>query len=168
MIRLARSADLPLLPAIEDAAGTRFAGTSGALDADIPAISITDFAAGLVADSLWLAVDTDDRPLGFLLAQARGVWLHVRELDVHPDHNGKGLGRALIAAATAHAPALGCDRLSLTTFRDIPWNAPWYRRQGFVELLASDQPGWLAAILAHEAVLGLDPANRCAMCRPLP
>lgn len=167
MIRRATPTDLPLLPAIEDAAGTRFAGTSAAMDADLPAVPMAAFAAAQAADCLWVAVAGDDVPVGFLLAERRAQFLHVRELDVHPDHGGRGLGRALIAAAVAAAPALGCTALSLTTFRDIPWNAPWYGRQGFVEVAAPDRPAFLSALLAEEAALGLDPANRCAMVRPL-
>lgn len=167
MIRCARLADLPLLPAIEDAAGTRFIGTSAVGDMDLPNVPGSAFAAAEARGSLWVAVDADDRPLGFLLAEPHPPWLHIQELDVHPDHNGRGLGRALVAAAATAAPRLGCDRLSLTTFRDIAWNAPWYRRQGFDELAAGDCPGWLVAKLVHEAEVGLDPANRCAMVRPV-
>lgn len=164
-IRLAHPGDLAALPAIEDAAGTRFLGTSAALDASLPNVSLAAFAAGQARGSLWVATDAGDAPVGFLLAEPRPPWLHIRELDVHPGHNGVGLGRALVAAAGAAAPALGCDRLSLTTFRDIPWNAPWYARQGFADL--AEPPCWLAAILAEEAAAGLDPANRCAMVRLL-
>ena len=167
MIRFAALEDLPLLPAIEAAAGTRFVGTSAVADADLPSISLAAFAAGLDGGSLWIAANASNQPVGFLLAEARPPWLHLRELDVHPDHNGHGHGRALIATAAAAARQLDCDQLSLTTFRDIPWNAPWYARQGFVELAGADLPDWLATTLAHEAALGLDPANRCAMVKPL-
>lgn len=160
-IRPAHPGDLNVLPAIEDAAGTRFLGTSAALDANLPNVPMAALAAAQARGSLWVAVDIADTPVGFLLAEPRPPWLHIRELDVHPDHNGAGLGRALVAAAATAAPALGCDRLSLTTFRDIPWNAPWYARQGFAE--PADPPDWLVAILAEEAAAGLDPANRCAM-----
>lgn len=165
IIRLAHPGELARLSDIEDAAGTRFLGTSAALDASLPNVPMAAFAAGLARRSLWVAIDAGHAPVGFLLAEPRPPWLHIRELDVHPDHNGAGLGRALVAAAEAAAAALGYDGLSLTTFRDIPWNAPWYARQGFAEV--TEPPDWLAAILAEEAAAGLDPANRCAMAKLL-
>jgi GNAT superfamily N-acetyltransferase len=124
-------------------------------------------AAAWARGSLWVAVDAADAPLGFLLAEPVEKWLHLLELDVHPGAQGRGLGAALIDAAAAAAPGFGCDRLSLTTFIDIPWNAPWYRRLGFGEIAAADQPDWLAGILVSETETGLDPANRCAMIRLL-
>lgn len=166
MIRLARPDDLPLLPAIEDAAGMRFVGTSAALDATLPNVPATAFAVAQRRRSLWVAVDADDVPIGFLLAEPHPPWLHIQELDVHPDHKGQGLGRALIAAAAQASGGLACHGLSLTTYRDIAWNAPWYRRLGFVEVAAAARPAWLTAKLAHEAEHGIDPASRCAMTRP--
>lgn len=166
MIRRARPDDVQHLAAIENAAGARFIGTDAALDNDMPNVPDDAFATAQAHDSLWVAVAGDDRPVGFLLAEARAPWLHIQELDVHPAHGGRGLGRALIAAAAAAAPALGCHRLSLTAFRSIAWNAPWYARLGFVEMAMDVRPEWLAAKLAHEVALGLDPANRCAMHRP--
>ncbi|KPF74681.1 hypothetical protein IP88_07855 [alpha proteobacterium AAP81b] len=162
-VRRAHERDLALLAAIEDAAGEMFAGTSAAADMTLTTTPIDVHAAACARGSLWVAVDGDDAPLGFLLAEPVDTWLHILELDVHPDAQGRGLGAALIAAAGAAAGDFGCDRLSLTTFIDIPWNAPWYRRLGFAEIAAADQPDWLRGILRREAETGLDPANRCAM-----
>jgi hypothetical protein len=53
--------------------------------------------------------------------------------------------------------------VTLTTFRDIAWNAPFYARCGFAELADRDLNPRLAAIRVREAALGLDVANRCAM-----
>ncbi len=167
VVRSARPDDLPQLGAIEDAAGMMFAGTSAAADLVLTTTPVDVHAAACARGSLWVVVDAQDLPQGFLLAESVDAWLHILELDVHPDAQGRGLGAALIAAAGAAAPGFGCDRLSLTTFIDIPWNRAWYRRLGFVDVAAADQPDWLAGILVREAETGLDPANRCAMVRPL-
>ena len=41
--------------------------------------------------------------------------------------------------------------VTLTTFRDVPWNAPYYERLGFRTLAADEITPGLAAIRAHEA-----------------
>jgi N-acetylglutamate synthase-like GNAT family acetyltransferase len=43
----------------------------------------------------------------------------------------KRIGRQLIACVADHARTLGLTSLTLTTFRDVPWNAPFYARLGF-------------------------------------
>lgn len=53
--------------------------------------------------------------------------------------------------------------MTLTTFRDVPWNAPFYARRGF-ELLDDTTIGErLQTILEKEAGHGLPRARRCAM-----
>jgi GNAT superfamily N-acetyltransferase len=80
-----------------------------------------------------------------------------------------GHGGALLAAAIAAAPGLGCARLSLITDRLLPWNAPFYARRGFVAVAADEAPvpPWLAAKLLPQPGDGLDPARRCLMVRSL-
>lgn len=165
MIRLARPADLPLLAAIEISAALRFIGTPMAFAANDAPAPRHVLDAALAANSLWVAVDTADVPIGFLRGEPVDGWFHILEISVLATAQGRGHGAALVAAAAAAAPGRGCDRLSLTTDRDIAFNGPWYRRLGFTEIAASAAPGWIAAILAHEADAGLDPLRRCAMVR---
>ncbi len=165
MIRLARPTDLPLLPAIVVSATTLFAGTAMAHVVDGPTTPAKALLAGLEAHSLWVAAAP--QPCGFLLAAATAGWLHIQELSVARDAQGRGLGAALLQAAIAAAPALRCARLSLTTDRWLAWNAPFYARHGFAEVAAHDPalPEWLAGLPAHAAAGGLDPARRCIMVR---
>jgi GNAT superfamily N-acetyltransferase len=165
MIRPARLADLPLLPAIEASAATLFVGTAMAHVVGGATTPIDALERGLAHGSLWVADDAG--PCGFLLATPEVDWLHVFELSVARSAQGRGLGAALLAAAVAGAPALGCKRLSLTTDRFLAWNAPFYARHGFAEVAADDPalPDWLAAMPQREAHSGLDPARRCIMVR---
>jgi hypothetical protein len=57
--------------------------------------------------------------------------------------------------------------LTLTTFTQVPWNAPYYARCGF-RLLDDDflAPG-LRKIREHEAALGLDRWPRACLYRAL-
>ncbi len=165
MIRLACLDDLPLLAAIEVSAGQRFLGTPMAFAADHPPSPIDALESALALDCLWVATDAADTLVGFLFAKAVDGWFHILEVSVAVP--GIGHGTALLDAAAAAAPGLDCDRLSLTTDRDIVFNGPWYRRRGFVELTPADAPDWLAAMPEREAESGLDPARRAIMVRKL-
>ena len=159
--------DLPLLGAIEISAGQRFLGTPMAFAAGHPPSPVDALAAALAQGALWVATDADDVPLGFVFGEAVDGWFHILEMSVAMGAQGNGFGAALLAAVAEAAPGLGCDRLSLTTDRDIAFNGPWYRRHGFVEIAAIDAPNWLAAIPAREAASGLDAARRAIMVRRL-
>ena len=51
-----------------------------------------------------------------------------------PITGGRGIGRALLRAGCAWAAAHGYDELTLATYRDVPWNGPFYASEGFVEI----------------------------------
>ncbi|CFW92670.1 acetyltransferase [Bordetella pertussis] len=86
---------------------------------------------------------------------------------------GAGLAGFLVAERTADAlpidaaAAAGLPAITLTTFRDLPWNQPFYARLGFATLQADGLNVRLQAILAREASLGLPAARRCAMRREI-
>jgi GNAT superfamily N-acetyltransferase len=79
---------------------------------------------------------------------------HVDQVSVLPDHGRRGIGRALLEGAIGWAASSDHHELTLTTFRDVPFNAPFYRTLGFVEV--TDLAPGLAAIRAHELEVGLD------------
>jgi hypothetical protein len=74
----------------------------------------------------------------------------------------------LLAAACEWAHVAGYSAITLTTYRDVAWNAPFYSRRGFVELAADDLAPELAAIRERERAAGLDEVGpRVAMRRKL-
>jgi GNAT superfamily N-acetyltransferase len=92
---------------------------------------------------------------------------HLREIDVHPQHAGHGLGRRLIEVVSVWARMRGASALTLTTFGDNPWNGPYYARLGFRPLdLATLAPA-LQAVRQEEASAGLPMAQRICMQRDL-
>ena len=105
--------------------------------------------------------------MAFALFEPLGEGLHLEEVDVHPDHGRQGLGARLIDAGAARARELGLREITLTTFREIPWNAPYYERIGFRVLARTDWSGALVAQVAEEARGGLDPEKRVVMRRPV-
>lgn len=86
-------------------------------------------------------------------------------MDVLRTHQGKGIGRGLLDTARAYAQAQGLAALSLTTFRNVPWNAPFYASFGFREWDPQDAPASIRQALAYEAAKGL--SDRCAMLMEL-
>jgi len=113
---------------------------------------------------LWTAVHRSSQvSVGFALATIVDGSAHLLEMDVLPEHARRGLGRALAGEVATWARAQGFPTVTLTTFRHLPWNAPFYRRLGFVEISDSDLSPELAQHLAREAEHGLDPTQRTAM-----
>ena len=165
-IRPATDEDTEHLPAIELAAGKAFAATEE--DLGVEELGDADwFRRSQREGLLFVAVDERDDPVAFAFFEAFPESLHLEEIDVHPDHAGHGLGARLIEAGVPAAGERGLPRMTLTTFREVPWNAPYYARLGFREL---PREAWTAAIrerVAHEAEHGLDPARRLVMVRDL-
>lgn len=110
----------------------------------------------------WVAVDEDDRPVAFLVAEDERPDLHIEEIAVRHDRQKQGLGRALIEQAIGTARAKGYRAVTLTTFREVPWNAPFYRKLGFETLEAAQLNARLVEALRSEEVR-FPAGSRCAM-----
>ncbi len=94
--------------------------------------------------------------------------LHVEQISVHPDAARRGVGRALLAYAADRARAEGLTALTLTTFADVPWNAPYYTRLGFRALTEPELTPGLRRIRAEESAHGLDRWPRVCMRAEVP
>jgi GNAT superfamily N-acetyltransferase len=88
-------------------------------------------------------------------------WLE--EINVHPDHGRRGIGRALVLEVARWARTAGATVLGLTTFRDVAWNAPFYRRLGFRELAPAGLLPSHREILDDERRRGLPMERRVLM-----
>ncbi|MGA2835177.1 MAG: GNAT family N-acetyltransferase [Acidimicrobiales bacterium] len=95
-----------------------------------------------------------DPAVGFVSLEIVDGAVHIDQLSVLPSHGRRGIGLALLDEATCWARTCGHHTMTLTAFRDVPWNAPFYRRHGF-ETMSDPGPG-LAAIREHEREVGLD------------
>jgi GNAT superfamily N-acetyltransferase len=126
-----------------------------------------EFAEALREGLLWCALGVRGEVIGYAIALWLGRDLHLDEIDVHPQHQRRGIGRALMEAVSAHARAHGARRLTLTTFRSVPWNMPWYTRLGFIALSADALPFELAEIFEAEIARGLVRERRVAMALDL-
>jgi GNAT superfamily N-acetyltransferase len=162
-IRPARPDEARLLLDIEDAAGRLY--VDAGLPGDLPGLDPALVDAAIADGTTWVSVDEHDRPIGFALCLRFEGALHLRELDVLPTYMRRGIGRALVELVHSRARECEFGCITLTTFADVPWNAPLYRRWGFEVVAPADQPSFLAEIRAHEeaGVLRLWP--RVAMAR---
>ncbi len=79
---------------------------------------------------------------------------HIDQLSVVPERGGHGIGRDLLEEAIHWARRHGLSGVTLATFEDVPWNAPFYRRVGFE--VVTDLPPGLDAVRNHERASGLD------------
>ena len=163
-IRAAIAEDWPLLQAIEVAAGERFreVGMDEIADADPPTVDDLRAAAAVL-----VAVDDDGAPIGYARLELVDGHAHLEQLSVVPGHGGRGVGTDLIDAAARWAMGRGDREITLTTFRDVPFNAPVYERRGFAVVPEAAWTDGLRALVAEESGHGLDPTARVVMRRPL-
>lgn len=158
--------DVPALPALERSAAQAFRQLPHlAWLADSDVMNEAEHLAFVSEGCSWVAVDDQDQALGFLCASIADDALHIHELSVRQEAQGRGLGRRLLDQARHAARLKGLAWLTLTTFDDVPWNAPFYARYGFEPIPATRLDARLRAILASELAHGLD--QRCAKRLPL-
>ena len=166
-IRLAGVADPPLLPAIERAAATLFReyfDETGLTEAAIEHTnSVEDFAAAQRDGLLWVAVDKEDAPIGFAMLRRFDDVLHLHEFDVHPAHARHGLGRSLLEHVREWARQNCFTAITLTTYRNVLWNAPFYERMGFLTMAECEWSAALRAIWEKERKMGWKLSARVAM-----
>jgi GNAT superfamily N-acetyltransferase len=159
IIRVATMAELPLLLEIERASGEIFR--------DIGMPEIADDAPmpveTLAHHHVWVAEEHE--PVAFAVATVIDRCAHIEQVSVHPTHARLGIGRRLLDHIAGWATAQGLQGLTLTTFREVPWNGPYYERIGF-RVLTELTPG-LEAVIAAETARGLKPDTRVCMRRDL-
>lgn len=166
-IRHVTHAELPALRTLERAAGSPFRdlGMAEIADDEPPALDVLERYRR--AGRAWVAVttDADVRPVAYLIAEPVDGALHVEQVSVHPDFAHRRIGEALLAYAAERARDEGLSGLTLTTFTEVPWNAPYYARLGFCPLGEAELTPGLRKIRAAEAEAGLDRWPRVCMRR---
>jgi GNAT superfamily N-acetyltransferase len=165
-IRLARPDEIERLPAIELAAAELFRGQDlGEFTLD-DCSDVADLAEAQREDRLWVAA-CDGEPIGFAFACTVGGLPHLDEIDVLPAHGRRGVGAALLARVIEWARAQDAPSLTLSTFRDVAWNAPFYAKFGFRPLDDAELTAPYRALRETEAALGLPMHRRVLMRLPL-
>ncbi|HEX8767137.1 MAG TPA: GNAT family N-acetyltransferase [Jatrophihabitans sp.] len=162
VIEPATPADLPHLIEVEVAADTLFeeagyGSTPGPADLD-------DLASATLL--LVARQQPGDPPVGYIRVETVDDHPHIEGLSVLPNQMRRGIGTALVTAVCRWATEEGYRQITLCTFGDVPWNGPFYARQGFTEIPAPSPA--LRALRQREVQLGLDGmGRRCVMRRAL-
>jgi len=145
-IRAAGPEDFATLREIEEEADKLF------LDVGIGPFTVSEEEDHLARAAVVFV--SGDPPVGFACVEIVDDLAHVWQLSVHPTAARQGRGRALVHAVCDWARQHGYPAVTLTTFRDVPWNGPFYGRLGFREL--EELPPGLRAVRSHERDIGDD------------
>src|SRR5262245_54084823 len=162
-IGLARPDEVFLLPKIERRACDLFLESPLTRDLPLDVTPLVDFDAGQRAGLLWVARLDGGPPVGFALLEELGHEWHLEELDVLPEHGRQGIGARLVRTICAFAERRDRRSVTLSTFREIPWNAPFYRRLGFRVLRSDELTPALRLRVQRETDHGLPPEQRVVM-----
>jgi GNAT superfamily N-acetyltransferase len=163
-IRLARPRDLLQVPIIECAAAQLLRGHAPESVLH-ETTSHAELDAARRLGHLWVAV-ADETPVGFAHVETLDtLTAHLKEIDVLPSHGRRGVGTSLVSHVCRWAASAGYLWVTLTTFRNVPWNMPFYLRLGFRVVDARDYTPVLSAIVDDEGRRGLDSSRRVVMKR---
>ena len=161
-LRPATLADLDLMLEIEIAAAKLF--PSSVLPAHVGRIgSLGEIRAGIAAGLAWVAEAEQNSVVGFVVVEIIGTSMHIVEMDVLPSYGRQGIGSQLLEHTMIQCKAMGLHETTLTTFLNIPWNAPFYAQHGFKIAGSVSHLPHLSQVLQREALRGL--RERVAMVR---
>lgn len=167
VIRPAAPLDLLAIPGIESAAGSAFAAIGMVEIADDTVPTVEELTPYQQAGRAWVAVDDRDQSVAYLIAELVDGCLYIEQVSVHPGWAHQGVGRSLIDESADWAARHGLAALTLTTFAEVPWNAPYYLTLGFQVVPEALLTPGLREIRRAEAARGLDAWPRVCMSRPV-
>jgi len=161
-IRLAAASDIEPMRALERRAAQRFLSIGYDYCADGPVRDPEEHVRAMT-EGVTIVAEAGGDLAGFAMAERLDGEGHLVEIDVDPLHQGCGMGRRLIVSVEDWAGGHGFVGLTLTTYRDVPWNAPYYARLGFTVFEPGPERPGLRATIAKEAAAGFAFAPRVAM-----
>lgn len=164
--RLANTDDIPQIAPLETAAAEVFRTIGMETIAEDEPISEETLLQAVNDHRLWVATEYGTLR-AYLLAELLPESLHIEQVTVHPDAAHRGIGAMLIESVAADPRAIALGQITLTSFENVPWNAPYYERIGFVDIAEPQWPSGIAAIVQAERDKGLMAWPRVVMMRTL-
>ena len=155
-VRQAEPRDFAAIERIETAADQIFIDTFNP-DHWPPAASAADrLAQGgfLLVGEVENRTDNQRETVGFTHVIETAGLAHLEQVSVQPVFGRRGYGRILVEAAMHAARERGHDELTLRTYAELPWNAPFYRSLGFVP--SSPRGTFLLGLVEAERAEGLE------------
>lgn len=162
--RFAAPHDANAIRTIEFEAGQRFASVGLAGIADASPMELAVVERKIAADEIIVAVAAG-AACGFVMFEPQPTRIFIQELDVLTSYAGRRIGAALIEQVAQLARRRQLTQLILSTYRDVPWNAPYYRRLGFRDIGATELDAALIARRDAHIAQGLDESRRVFMRR---
>ncbi|WNJ77490.1 GNAT family N-acetyltransferase [Cedecea neteri] len=156
--------DIDELQRVEAAAAHRFLALPEL--AFLATAGVTDrqtHAAAIENNLAWKVAGSDGRIKGFCYCERHEDELYLAEISTHPDFQRQGVGAMLLAEVKRTGQVLGVSQITLTTYRDVSWNGPWYGRHGFDIINEAELTPALVSRLVHQYDEGLMVLPRCAM-----
>lgn len=160
-LRPGRTADIFRLQEIERAAAELFRD-SDLIDIDVMSVIPMGDHIACIEEGISIVAEIGSRIVGFVIGEMHGAVAYLRELDVDPHFQRRGLGARLVRAYVDAARTRSAQAIYLSTFRDPPWNAPFYRRLGFADVDRADYLPWMTEMEAAQAAF-LDLSTRVFM-----
>ena len=128
-IRPATLEDVPQVEACAEAAYEIYVEAIGKK----PAPMVADFAGAQAAGQLHVA-EVNGEVAGFVVFYQRKDHVHLENVAVSPDHQGKGVGRALVDFVEQDALARGLAAVELYTNVKMTGNLTLYPALGYSEI----------------------------------
>jgi ribosomal protein S18 acetylase RimI-like enzyme len=148
VVRTATVGDVASMQAVDVVARQRFRQIDDARiarSADDPPYWTEGLTRAATEQRAWVAVDNLGAVIGFAVACLLDGEGHLDELAVTPAHGRRGVGRALVDEVLVWSAARALASVTLITFRDVPWNGPFYEKLGF-EAVTALTPALQAAL----------------------
>ena len=134
-VRPATLADLPAIKALITAAYSRYLTR---MDKP-PGPMLRDYGPSVEAGSTWVV---GHPVVGVLTLVPAADRLLIENIALHPDAQGRGLGRSLMGFAEQEAARLGITRMTLFTHEVMTENLAIYGHLGYVEVERRSEDGY--------------------------
>ncbi len=165
-IRRGVAADIRVLQDLERDAAQSFRTIGYDFCADGPVRTNAEHQRGLEY-GVTLVAEIHDQAAGFVMLWPVDGRAHITEVSVARVVQKRGIGRALVEAAEEWTRNEGFSEITLTTFSDVSWNAPYYHSLGYSVFTPGKAHKELADVQAEEMKSGFNVKPRVAMKKTL-
>ena len=170
IVRLAEPGDIAQLPSVERRSVRLFddwlAATGLTREFLDIVTTVEEFEVARSRGHLWVAASPEEGIVGFAQVIVLDGLAHLDEIDVVPECGRRGIGSRLVEAVCEWAAASGYAKVTLSTFKDVPFNAPFYARLGFTVVDPARLLPEHAQLVRDEHAHGLRTEHRVIMERP--